>query len=407
MKRNRNLWIFIGAVILIASLISGFILMQPSAEDILVRTLETTKTIPGGQAVISFNVDNLEREISGKARIWAERGENGNESEKGLGAFRIEILEVTDPKAQGAVLVSDGETLWGYFPSENKVYIGTPENAQIMMEDNEFWAGKFYDHYEGRAGKPVEGEGQEDGDHDMGNLELPENAEEAVAKLLEHFKVSKSGSENLAGEAADRLTLEPIPEQMPKEYIAVGGFVNLWIGQQSNLPLAVSYTGGSLGKFSANVLDFEIIEDLDDSHFTFEIPTGTEIITIDDLEPRSLTLAQAGESAKFNVLTPKETIEGTTLVDILEIRGVIVQRFTLPQGGSFTISQGNIGGNLNDSHSPDGGIKFVDVRGTTGNYLESEDGTQVVLTWTEGNLFYSIAGDLTLEEALRIAESLQ
>ena len=35
MNRKRNLWIFIGIVILAAALVSGFVLMQPSAEDIL------------------------------------------------------------------------------------------------------------------------------------------------------------------------------------------------------------------------------------------------------------------------------------------------------------------------------------------------------------------------------------
>jgi hypothetical protein len=31
----------------------------------------------------------------------------------------------------------------------------------------------------------------------------------------------------------------------------------------------------------------------------------------------------------------------------------------------------------------------------------------VLLTWTEGNLFFSVAGDLSPEDALLIAESLQ
>ena len=85
-----------------------------------------------------------------------------------------------------------------------------------------------------------------------GDYDHPESAEEAVAKLLEYFNVSKSGSETLAGETANQLKLEPIPEQMPDEYIAVGGLLNLWIGQDSNLPLAVSYTGGSMGEFQCH-----------------------------------------------------------------------------------------------------------------------------------------------------------
>ena len=49
----------------------------------------------------------------------------------------------------------------------------------------------------------------------------------------------------------------------------------------------------------------------------------------------------------------------------------------------------------------------VEVRGTTGNLLTTDDGTQVLLTWIEDGMFFSVAGDLTPEQALSIAESLQ
>ena len=39
--------------------------------------------------------------------------------------------------------------------------------------------------------------------------------------------------------------------------------------------------------------------------------------------------------------------------------------------------------------------------------FEADGGDQVLLTWNEGELFYSVAGDLTPEQALAIAESLQ
>ena len=34
------------------------------------------------------------------------------------------------------------------------------------------------------------------------------------------------------------------------------------------------------------------------------------------------------------------TPEGATLVEVLDVRGAIVQRYTLPDGGSFSIAQG-------------------------------------------------------------------
>lgn len=395
MKNRKNTWIFIGVMLLLAALVSGFVLMQTTAEDILVQTLETSKTITDGHAVVAVDVDTIEQDASGTIEVWAVRGEE-NDDGHSLGAFRIEVLEASEEKVQGAVIVSDGETLWAYSPSENKIFVGTPEEAQAMMAENEAMAGeygRFLDGYEGKSGDS--------------EYEHPETAEEAVAKLLEFFNVSISGSDAVANETANQLKMEPIPEQMPDEYIAVGGYLNLWIGQDSSLPLSVSYTGGSMGEFSATVLEFEVNAGIDESLFTFEIPEDAEVVTFADLEPQSLTLDEAAASSEFKFLTPTASPPGATLVDILEVRGAIVQRYTLPEGGSFTLAQGVLGENSDEARTPSEGSQSVELRGTTGNMVVSEDGSQVLLTWTEGNLFYSVAGDLTSEQALAIAESLQ
>lgn len=383
MNRKRNPWVFIGIMILVTALVSGFLLMQPSAEDILVQTLETVKSITDGHAVVAIDVDTIEQDASGTVEVWARRGEDG------LGAFRMEVLDASEEKVQGAMIVSDGETLWAYFPSENKVFVGTPEEARAMMEENEFMDGDF-------------GQFPEGGEH-----EHPENAEEAVKKLLEYFNVGKSGSEMIVGETTNLLKLEPIPEQMPSEFTAVGGFINLWIGQDSNLPLAVAYAGGSFGEYSATVLELEVNAGVDEAFFTFEIPVGVEVVTFADLEPQSLTLEEAGEFAEFEFLTPAETPPGATLVDILEVRATLVQRYTLPGGGSFTIAQGISGEYSDEARTPSTESQSIEVRGATGQIFEDEDGGKVLLIWTEGDLTYSVAGDLTPEQALTIAESLQ
>ena len=69
MNRKRNPWIFIGIMILVTALVSGFLLMQPSAEDILVQTLETVKTITDGHAVVAIDVDTIEQDASGNVEV--------------------------------------------------------------------------------------------------------------------------------------------------------------------------------------------------------------------------------------------------------------------------------------------------------------------------------------------------
>jgi len=89
------------------------------------------------------------------------------------------------------------------------------------------------------------------------------------------------------------------------------------------------------------------------------------------------------------------------------VQGNLVQRYTLPEGGSFTIAQGLVSEDVSEQRMPATESQTVDVRGTSGQLFESEEGDQVLLTWSEGELFLTVAGDLTADQALDIAESLE
>ena len=390
---NRNQWIFIGILVL-AAVIATVTLLLPTAEDILVQAIETAQSIDDGHVVVAMNLDSLEQDGYGIIEIWARGGEGGH------GAFRVEVLEASQENAVGATIVSDGETLWAYSAVENKVFIGTAEDAHAMLQDGEY----FDEYLSERFG---DFQMPDINLYDIGDYQTPESVEEAVAMLKEYVTFKKSGREVMAGESAQMITLEPISEKMPREYGAVGGLVNVWIGRQSDLPLGLAFTGSSLGEFNFTVLELEVNSGIDDSLFTFEIPTDAEMITFADLKPQTLTLEEAGAALEFELLTPSETPEGATLVDIVEMRGALVKRYTLPEGGSFTIAQGlsgDIAERFGDSSSES---QAIDVRGTTGQLFASEAGDKVLLTWIEGDLFFSVAGDLTAESALAIAESLE
>ena len=88
---------------------------------------------------------------------------------------------------------------------------------------------------------------------------------------------------------------------------------------------------------------------------------------------------------------------------MLEVSGTIVQRYTLPGGGSFSVIQGS----SDQARKPDADKQMVEVRGISGTLYTAEDGNQVILTWIEEDLFFSIAGDLSNDQVLAIAESLQ
>ena len=375
MNKNRNTWLIAGIVILLTAVVSAFVVMQPSAKDILVETLETSKTIGNGHAIVEINVDSPEEKASATVEVW------GRHEADGSGAFRLVVLETDKAEAVGAVIISDSETVWAYSPAQGKVFTGTVEEAKAIMEEKQ------------PAGNKL----------DMGTFEHPEIAEEAVGKLLEYFNASRIGIEKIADANAYAIELKPIPEQMPAEYTAIGGLLKVWIDQNRSVPLAAAYTGGSMGEVRVTALELEINQGVDESLFSFEIPAGAEVIRFADMKPESLTLDEAAASAEFDFLTPETLPEGATLVDVLNVRDTIVQRYTLTDGGSFSIAQGQTDG----TPKPSTEAQAVEVRGEAGSLFISEDGGRVLLTWSEGDVFFYVAGDITADQALAIAESLK
>ena len=378
MNKKRNIWVVGGAVLLLVILVSAFVIMQPSARDILVQTLETAKTIENGHAVVKINVDSPEEKASATVEIW------GVHAEDGPGAFRMEVLNTDKEEAVGVVIVSDGKTVWAYSPAKNTVFMGTAEEAKAAMEEKQPMREEFK----------------------MDEFAHPETAEEAVDKLLEYFDVSRTGTEQIANANAYQLELKPIPERMPTEYTAVGGLLNLWVDQNRSVPLAVSYTGGAMGEVHVTALELEINQGVDEELFTFDIPDGAKVVgfaDIADMKPESLSLDEAADSVDFAFLTPDNVPASATLVDVLNVKGMLVQQYALTDGGAFSIAQGK----TNEGMKPSTEEQTVEVRGVAGSLFVSEENDKVLLTWSEGDVSFVIAGNLTAEQALAIAESLK
>jgi outer membrane lipoprotein-sorting protein len=373
---SKKLLFVLGAVVLVSALLVGFFALQPSADELLTQSIEAMKDVTSAHAVAEVSAVTPEKNISATIEGWVEY--NGDHS----GGFRVEVLEASEAQAVGAVIVSDGETLWAYSKATNTAYIGTAEEAMAMLAEQEF---------------------EHEYDGNFQTFDHPETDEEAVTKLLEYVTAEYQGREDLSGQSTYLLELVPIAEQMPAEFAAVGGFVNLWLEADTSLPVGFEYAGGSMGSGVVTIMDLDTNIEIADDLFKFDIPSGTEVIRIAEMAPQSLSLDEAAGTADFTFLTPGETPAGSTLVDVLEVGGTIVQRYTFKDDGAFTVAQG-----ITDE-TPELPVEgeTVEVRGVGGALFEAEDGSQLLLTWTEGGLFYYVAGNLSVEQAFAIAESLQ
>ncbi len=387
--RRKSILLIIFLVVVSAAL-AAFAL-QPSAKDLLAQSIETLQTVTDGHAIVEFAVTTPEQSGSGTVEVWGmlDAGPNGEP------ALRVDVLESSLKMGVGATAVADGTNFWLYNPDENKVLVGTYEEAAAMLMEKM----AEYD-FEGQMPPEFEGE------FDPETMDYPETPEEAVQKLLEYFDAERVGltSEDVAGVGAYQVRLIPIPEQMPEEVRAVGGLINVWIAAESKAPLAVEYTGGNMGSGSVTATTLEFNQGVDSAVFTFDIPDGAEVVTLAELAAAmEAKMAEMDTAVSFTPHTPTNQPADARRVETTTVRGTAVQRYSLPDGNSFTVAQGPAG----FEYAPEGLESAVTVRGVEGLLVNDEAGGRTLLTWTEGDMSFWIGGDLTGEQALAIAESLQ
>jgi hypothetical protein len=240
-----------------------------------------------------------------------------------------------------------------------------------------------------------------DSDFDPTVMEFPQTAEEAVAKLLEYFTANRAGSAEIGDSRAHVIRLVPIADQMPDEVRLAGGYLNVWVRVEDSAPLGLEYVQGVPGSFRLAATTLELNQPLDESLFTFVIPDGAEVIPFDEIEP---PVQPEETTADFTPLTPAELPDGAELRENVSARGAAVARYQF-DGGEFYIAQGppQAAANLFGGEAGEP----VTVRGQEANLYQEEGDGRLLLTWSENGVTFWIGGQLTAEQALALAESLQ
>lgn len=390
-NRKRFLSLLLAVVILAGSAAAMAAFVIPSARDLMVQAIETTQTITDAHAVAEFEVDTPQMSASGAMEVWGqlEYGPNGEP------AFRVEILEADKPEMVGVTAVADGTQFWVYSPAENKVLVGTFEELAAKMAERaeEFDFEEF----------APEGFDPEAFDHEA--IDKPETPEEAVDKLLEYVTADRTGTEDIGDNRVFTVRLVPIPEQMPEEVRLAGGYLNVWIRGVDSALIGVEYAEGVPGTARALASTLDINQGIDPAVFTFDIPEGAELLTLDDLEAMMpADFAAAAAPIDFEVLTPSVLPDGAAAAESSEIRGAVVQRYDLTDG-DFYVAQGPSAAvaGLFGSEAGDS----VTVRGVDGALYSEGDGGRVLLTWIENGVTYWIGGNISAADALAVAESLE
>jgi outer membrane lipoprotein-sorting protein len=348
---------FIGLSVLVAiSLLLGGCQKQPTAEEIVAKLKEVEASTEDAHAIleISLQVEGLDEELV--VEVW----------EKKPNKFRAEVLEANDPELAGAISVTDGHQIWMYEPSKNEVVVG-------------------------EVGP----------DEPSGPRDIIQFMDEVIQRVMDTSEVKLAGEEDVTGVATYKLELTP--KEDDETVLPPGSKATLWVEQERWIVLQAHFSGGIAGgEGQMRVRSFELNTGLADGHFQFEIPAGAQVTKAEDKRPQHLTLDEARSQADFALLVPTYVPEDVTLIDVLTVDGAFILHYDHSMT-SFSVIQGLSEG---VREAPPGQKTEVTVRGQTANLITDGLGNNF-LTWMEDGVTITIAGRISQDEILKVAESLQ
>ncbi len=349
-------WFFGLSLLVVISVLVVGCQNQPTTEEIVAKLKEVEANTEDAHAVLVIDIKGQGMDEHLTVEVW----------EKKPNKFRAEVIESSDPEYSGAVTVADGGQVWMYQPSQNEVMVG-------------------------EAGS----------DGPSSPREMIQFVDEVIQRVLDTSEVKLVGEDDVAGVKTYKLELTPTDDE--ESLLPVGGKVTLWVDQERWVVLQAHVSGEVFGEGRMSVRSFELNTGLDDSLFHFETPEGVQVTNIEDERPTHITLDEARAQADFPLLLPGYVPEGVTLVDVLAMGEAIILHYDHSET-SFTIIQGSVGDQM---PLPVGSQESaVTVRGQAAT-LFSDDASNHLLTWTEGGVTITIAGRISQDEILEVAESLQ
>lgn len=351
---NRRWLVLLGVLVVIALLV-GACQNQPTAEEIVARMREVEASIQDAHGVLEFAVRGLDEDQEMVIEVW----------EKKPNKTRVETLESSDPELAGAVVVGDGQQVWMYLPAEN----------QVMVSE---------------VGS----------DEPSSPRDMIQFMEEMIERMLDASEVKLVGEEDVAGAATYKLELSR--KEGEEAVLPVDAKVTLWVDQERWVVLRAHLVSDLVGEASMRVRSFELNTGLADDLFQFEIPEGAHVTNVESSQPVPLTLDEAKAQADF-LLVPSYVPEGATLINVFSVEGAYVLHYD-HSTTSFTIMQG---WSPAEGEIPTGQTREVTVRGQAATLITDAAMGNSFLTWVENGVTITIAGRVSQDEILKVAESLQ
>jgi outer membrane lipoprotein-sorting protein len=364
-----------------------------TAENIVTKMQEAQRNTADMHAVA--RLDYASRDESGfiTAEYWMRKTGAKDEAGNDIQAVRVKVLESSEADAVGVEAVFNGDSGWLYSPKENTAYVGSKADMEGM--------------------RPEESNGGP-----ASQTEMLMQLQGFVQQGLDAVNIEIQGEEQVAGANAYKLKITPKPEaqqqlQLPIELLVD---ITLWVDSTRWMPVKLIVDAKDMGKVEIAAQTLEVNAGVDAAQFDAAPPAGATIVKIADMVKEhekeagasATTLDDARAQAGFTLLTAGEANAGAALVDVQMIKlpqsTAVVQSFSGP-GVEWSLVQSQ--GDFDPSKRDNVGGTAVDVRGVKGTLIEGKGNVGTLLTWEENGVSFVVAGNISAEDAQKIAADLK
>jgi outer membrane lipoprotein-sorting protein len=362
---RKRAWV-LSSLVLVMSLLLAGCGQKITAEQIVAKMRETAESTVDAHAVVKVDMNAMGVDLAVTAELW----------EKSPNSVHAEVIEASQSELKGMTLVTDGEQAWLYDPADNTVTVGAAGEMDMSLPQ-----------------------------------ELLTSMQGVIQQVLDASNVELVGEEEVAGHGAYKLTFSP-KEGSSQQIFPGNGIATVWVDKERWITLKGTYEASSLGQGTIEVLSYELNPGVPDSRFHLEIPEGAKVneVQAEKMVPLTLDEAKAQAAAEGrSLLVPGYVPEGATLIEVFKSGGAIILRYDHSPKVSFTVMQGyELPQGVELSHLELlGKPTETTVRGQQATVVAEEGGSNTFLYWTESGVAMAVAGSISVEDAIKVAESLQ
>jgi outer membrane lipoprotein-sorting protein/predicted Fe-Mo cluster-binding NifX family protein len=351
----------------------------PTTEEIVARMEAARAATNDAHAVVAIDFTSPERTGQIVVEGWMQKTGATDAAGEPIARVRAEVLEASDAEMVGSLVVSDGEQFWLYNPTENTVVTG---DADEMKDQS--------------PASPV------------GATEM---LQDVISEGLDALDLEVVGVEQVAGKDAWKVNFTPKAETTAQ--LQLDGVINgtMWVDETLALPLKLTLDASDFGQGAAEVRSIETNTGLSADLFTFTPPADATIVDAaelaDQMEPKAVTLDEARSVVSFALREPSYLPAGMALVEVRVIGSSTVILNYAGDGSSVSVVQSNE--DVGQDREPPAGsqVQEVPVGDAVGTLITGADGEGALLRWEQDGVRFVVAGTLSADEALKVAEGLQ